>query len=127
MQFDKSKRLKTPADFKRVYQNRQFGNTKLFSFNALGESGEQINSKLGVTVSKKVSKSAVQRNRIRRLVKEFYRQHQDQLKQSSLVVTAKTGCASADNAEIRAELEILWQKVMKWQRWYQRENPQDSP
>ncbi len=112
----KNERLLKPSAFKTVYGNRQFGGSELFTFNVLGN---QTESKLGVTVAKKVSKRAVDRNRIKRIVKEFYRHNKQQLTAAHLVITAKPTCKSATNAELRASLEELWVKVGKWQKWHQ--------
>jgi len=134
--FRKQQRIKSPAEFKHVYNNKQWGNTRLLTFNALFV--EQANveqagvetvklqpqqrsqpsaSQLGVTVSKKVSKLAVRRNQLKRLVREFYRQHASELHQTKLVITVKPAARVASNEEIRQELGELWAKVLKWQRW----------
>ncbi len=114
----KKQRLKSPDDFKRVYNNKQWGNTRLLTFNVLSNNAlpDEL-SQLGVTVSKKVSKLAVRRNQLKRIVKEFYRHHQQELKHASLVITVKPAARHADNDELRSELAELWVKVLKWQRW----------
>lgn len=112
----KIKRIAKSADFRQVYQSNYWGGTKLFSFNAQPSSYNRF----GVTVSKKVSKLAVTRNRIRRLAKEFYRHNNNQLDSTDLVLTAKLAAGHASNVEIQADLNELWLKVMKWRRWYNR-------
>ena len=57
--------------------------------------GAQANKKIGVTVSKKVSKRAVDRNRINRVVKEFYRHHKTEINSAHIVITAKPKCVIA--------------------------------
>ena len=116
--FSQRLRLKTPAQFKRVYNNNQWGNTRLLTFNVLYDSElPKQTSKLGITVSKKVSKLAVRRNHLKRLVREFYRHHHHQLHQANLVITVKPKANLASNKEFNDELKELWAKVMKWQRW----------
>lgn len=134
---NKTQRLRSPSDYRRVYQSKQWGGSTHHTFNVIA--GENPNSQavtvanaLGVTVSKKVSKLAVQRNRIKRQTKEFYRLHQHQLQPSvELVITAKPSCSGADNQQRIESLELLWQKILKWQRWYQKtqmkENQLNSP
>ncbi len=68
-------------------------------------------------MSKKVSKLAVRRNQLKRLIKEFYRHNQHQLENAKVVITVKPGARQASNDEIRQELDELWAKLMKWQRW----------
>lgn len=113
--FPKSAHLLSPREFQQVYANKQFGGSKLFSFNVLGA---QPVSRLGITVAKKVDKRAVERNRIKRRVREFYRHHQQELSNADLVITAKPVCAGVDGADIDADLAILWQAIKKWQRWF---------
>lgn len=107
-------RLKSPNEFKLVYSNKQWGNTRLLTFNALSVDHE---SQLGVTVSKKVSKLAVRRNTLKRIVREFYRHNQHELNNTKLVITVKPAARNVDNETLRAELSDLWNKVLKWQRW----------
>jgi ribonuclease P protein component len=112
----KSERLLAPSAFKTVYSNRQFGSSPLFTFNVLGA---QANKKIGVTVSKKVSKRAVDRNRIKRIVKEFYRHHKTEINSAHIVITAKPKCVIATNKELTESLQELWGKLLKWQRWHE--------
>ena len=112
----KSERLLAPSAFKTVYSNRQFGGSALFTFNVLGS---QADSKIGVTVSKKVSKRAVDRNRIKRVVKEFYRHRKTDIDLAHIVITAKPNSATASNKELTDSLQELWGKLLKWQRWHE--------
>lgn len=117
----KSRRLRTPNDFRKVYQTRQYGNSAHHTFNARALETTDTNSPaLGVTVSKKVSKHAVHRNRIKRQIREFYRLRQHQLDPAELVITAKASCAQADDEDRAQSLEVLWEKVLKWQNWHRR-------
>ena len=133
MRLSKAQRLKSPDDYRRVYQSKQWGASNHHSFNILATAEmvptEQEDAKtdangsstnvLGVTVSKKVSKLAVVRNQIKRQIKEFFRLHQHQLAGVQLVITAKPSCANAPPSERLLSLEQLWQKIKKWQRWHQ--------
>lgn len=116
-----TQRLKKPAEFHRVYQNKQWGNSRCYSFNVVPRAETETTARLGVTVSKKVSKSAVRRNQIKRIVREFYRLHQSDLRPVDLVITAKPACVKADQLELWRDLEELWRKLLGWQRWHQRQ------
>ena len=63
--------IKKRQDFKRVYSQGKYAADSLFVAYALAN--DLTHNRLGVTVSKKASKSAVVRNRIRRWVKESLR------------------------------------------------------
>ncbi len=119
----KHQRLKSPEEFKLVYGNKQWGNTRLLTFNVLSVTQE---SQLGVTVSKKVSKLAVRRNELKRIVREFYRHKKAELVAAKLVITVKPAARNASNGEVRAELEELWVKLLKWQRWNSHQQNRDD-
>ena len=116
----KTQRLRTPAEFQRVYSSKQWGGSKHFTFNVLANDLGQSNT-LGVTVSKKVSKRAVDRNHLKRVMREFYRHKKVDLNGCSLVLTAKPSSKLATSEERLQSLEELWSKVLKWQRWHHRE------
>jgi ribonuclease P protein component len=65
-------------------------------------------ARLGVTVSKKVSARAHDRNRIKRQIRESFRKHRETLNGYDVVVVAMNAACQADNAEIRDSLEKLW-------------------
>lgn len=107
-QFPKGKRLLTRLDFSRVFskskriQNQQF--TLLLHYSKAAQS-----PRLGLVVSKKVDKSAVKRNRIKRLIRESFRVKK-QLKSADYVVMAKPGVSNLSNQLITESLNQLWQK-----------------
>lgn len=125
LRFPSSQRLKTPSQFKHVYQSKQWGGSKHFTFNVLGKlsclESEKTPPVLGVTVSKKVSKRAVDRNRIKRQIREYFRHNQSDLNAVDIVITAKPSCMAANDEERNQSLVELWKKVLKWQRWHQRQ------
>jgi ribonuclease P protein component len=68
-------------------------------------------TRLGLTVSRKVG-DAVRRNRVKRLVREFFRIHYDTLpRHSDISVIAKKGAAGLDHATVGGELSILTEKI----------------
>lgn len=69
--------------------------------------GEGASLRLGVVTSKKVSNRAVDRNRARRLVREAFRQHRDELcGDFDVVIIARRKIREATAAEV--ESELLW-------------------
>ena len=118
--------MKKPSQFQAVYQSKQWGGSKYFTFNVLADDksildNDQNQAVLGVTVSKKVSKRAVDRNRIKRQIREFFRYQQNQLHNADIVITAKPHCIKADDKSRHDSLIELWAKVLKWQRWHKRQ------
>lgn len=64
--------------------------------------------RLGLAVSKKNIKTAVQRNRIKRLIRETFRQRKTTLGGCDYVVLARQPAGGASNAELLAALEKHW-------------------
>lgn len=57
--------------------------------------------------------NAVRRNRIKRLVRESFRQHQHMLPAVDIVVNARAGVRDAESAAITESLRKHWQAVIK--------------
>jgi ribonuclease P protein component len=73
----------------------------------------QNGPRLGLAVSIKVAGNAVERNRIRRTVRESFRLHQHELPAVDLVVSARSRARGAAGGELRASLQALWSEVVK--------------
>ncbi len=67
---------------------------------------------MGFVVSKKVDKSAVKRNRIKRLIRESFR-IKKVLKSADYVIMAKPGVTKLNNQQITESLNQLWQQTEK--------------
>lgn len=68
-------------------------------------------ARLGLTISRKVSKKAVQRNRIKRVVREYFRKNQVVKSGIDVVFTAFPGCAELTNEALNQALDSLWQRA----------------
>jgi ribonuclease P protein component len=67
--------------------------------------------RLGMTASAKRVRTAVGRNRIRRLVRESFRHSTQRLRGLDVVVLVKDAAKDADNARIFASLDSHWQRL----------------
>lgn len=70
-------------------------------------------ARLGLAISKKSLKLAVQRNRIKRLARESFRQSFNTLPAVDIVIMSQSELASMNNAAILQQLEVSWQRVSK--------------
>jgi ribonuclease P protein component len=61
-------------------------------------------ARLGLTISRRVAKNAVDRNRLKRLARESFRQ-QPTLPACDFVVLAKAGAAEAERGPLRESLD----------------------
>lgn len=69
--------------------------------------------RLGIAVSRRVSKKAVIRNRIKRQIRESFRLCRQALGDIDYVVVAKAPAADRPGPELRCELDRLWQQAQK--------------
>jgi ribonuclease P protein component len=68
-------------------------------------------ARLGLAISKRVSKRAVERNRLKRLLRESFRRIRDQLPPVDVVVTARDVAAGLPGAELLVEADMLWRRL----------------
>jgi ribonuclease P protein component len=68
-------------------------------------------ARLGLAISKRASKLAVERNRLKRLLRESFRRFRNQLPSVDLVVMARDQAVSLSNVELLAEAEALWRRL----------------
>ncbi len=85
-------------------------------FTILSRSNQLGWARVGLAVSRKVSPRAVVRNRIKRMVRESFRQHQDQLGGLDLVVIGKPAAAARTRTELTRSLEHHWSRIAKRRR-----------
>ena len=67
-------------------------------------------ARLGITVSRKVSRKAVKRNRIKRIVREYFRKHRSAMAGIDLVFTAFPGSDAMTNRELFDNLDGLFKR-----------------
>ena len=65
-------------------------------------------ARLGLALSRKAMSLAVNRNRIKRLVRESFRSHQAHLGSIDIVVVGKPGLDQLENSDIQASLKKHW-------------------
>ena len=106
--FCRARRLTIPAQFKLVFQkNTRSADrywTVLFRPNELGH------PRLGMAVAKKKAKRAVDRNRLKRTVRESFR-CQQKLSGVDIVVLPREACVLANNTELRNSLDKHWSRI----------------
>ena len=109
--FSKEFRLLKPAHFEHVFSDATPAVSPQVT--ALARKNNLTNPRLGITVPKKRVKKAVGRNRIKRIIRESFRQQQHRLPNIDIVIIAKTGIADLTNQELNLLLEKLWKKLIK--------------
>lgn len=67
--------------------------------------------RLGLAISRKVARTAVARNRIKRVIRESYRHRQTRLGSLDIVVLGRAGVASQSKKLLQDALEKLWKEL----------------
>lgn len=108
--FPRCAHLRVTAQFQAVFgEGRRISGTYFRLQLRLPADADQ--ARLGVTVSKRVDKLSVGRNRIRRQIKESFRLQRATLPAGDYVVLAQPEAAKAENAALRAELLSLFDRA----------------
>jgi ribonuclease P protein component len=114
--FQRSQRLCRPAQFQAAYaQGRRFGN-ELFTATVRVNEGH-ASARLGLSIAARSVGNSVNRNRLRRQVRESFRLQQG-LPPVDIVIGARNGARRAPAKELREALERLWKQINE--AWAQR-------
>jgi ribonuclease P protein component len=99
--FSPEQRLHSAAEFGRVFAEPLRSGDRYFTVLAR-QSGRPV-ARLGLTVSRRTAKRAVDRNTLKRLARESFRQLR--LPTLDFVVLARAGAAEAERAALRLSLD----------------------
>jgi ribonuclease P protein component len=108
--FPKRARLLKPAEFSRVFKDPIRSSDRLFTILAV-TNAEQAMPRLGLAISKKHAKRALDRNRIKRLVRESFRHQLQLLPMADFVVMARDVTRQASSQEIFDSLSQHWKRL----------------
>ncbi|WP_325279326.1 ribonuclease P protein component [Tahibacter sp.] len=103
-----------PGDFARLRQASRRVGSRYFS--AEYRNTEDTAARLGLAVSRRVSKLAVQRNRLKRLVRESFRRNRALLAPIDILVISRSAAVTVPGSELLADLEQLWSRLPRAQR-----------
>lgn len=107
--FTKADRLTRRSEFIRLTKNGKRSSNRYFLAYAFENSSN--NCRLGITVSRKVGKAAT-RNRIKRLVREYFRQNRHIFSHSwDINVIAKKGVADLPNQRVIQLVEDILKRI----------------
>ncbi|MEM9189003.1 MAG: ribonuclease P protein component [Myxococcota bacterium] len=95
-------RVRRRADYRLIQGSGRPVHTRHFLIVVFARTG-QARPRLGITVTKKVSRSAVRRNRVKRVVREVFRTHRDLFPPADCVVIAKRGAPDLGYREVSDE------------------------
>lgn len=106
--FPPAARVRTPAEYGRAFEAGRRTSHPAMSLHWLRD--EQP-ARLGLAVSRKVDPDAVGRNRIKRQLREGFRQLRPGLAPGAYVVVARASARTLGNAALRASFEALLRRA----------------
>jgi ribonuclease P protein component len=101
-----SNRIRKSADFQRVFAKSKRSADEFFTI--LYRPSDSSSARLGFAISAKRVRTAVGRNRLRRLVRESFRAVQSDLQGLDIVAIAREQANRADKATLRQSLSRHW-------------------
>lgn len=112
LSFRKTDRLLTSRDFSAVFDKADFKASHPH-FLILAQSNLLDHPRLGLVIAKKNIRMAVDRNRLKRLIRESFRLKQLHLPAIDAIVLARRGGDQITNQELLKTLDKLWTRVAK--------------
>jgi len=110
--FPKALRLLHRQSFNRVFKNSNFRSSdKIFCI--LAAPSDDAFPRLGLAIAKKKVRKSVARQRLKRIVRESFRLHQQRLSGWDIVVMAQVGADMAENPLVFDSLEKHWERLSK--------------
>lgn len=108
--FSREKRLLIAEHFKKVFDSPD---KKISKFNLLllACNNSLTYPRLGLVIGKKSVKLAVQRNRIKRQIRETFRLNQHTLNNYDMVIVARKGLADLQNDQLQKQLVKIWKSL----------------
>lgn len=104
--FPRASRVKKRFEYRRVQREASKFHSPHFLFLVAEQRPALLRARIGLTVTKRVGCS-VERNRVRRLLREVFRHHKDAFPMNyDIVVIAKDGAPKLSLAEVEHELSV---------------------
>ena len=110
--FSRDKRLLTPRQFKAVFDSPN-GKAPGKNVLLLARNNDLDHPRLGLVIGKKSVKLSVERNRLKRQIRESFRLNQDNLIGWDIVVVARKGLGDLENVEVAHQFGKLWKRLAR--------------
>jgi ribonuclease P protein component len=110
--FPRQVRLTDSEDYQRVFKHccYRLNNSWL---TVLAVPNKLQHPRLGMAISRKVARTAVARNRIKRVTRESFRHWQTRLDSLDIVVLGRNGVSAQSGKSLDIALEKLWIKLIE--------------
>ncbi len=108
--FQRELRLLTASDYSRVFDKAFKVHNKAFTL--LARKNQYSHPRLGLVIAKKNLKLAIKRNRVKRLLREYFRLHQKQFDCYDLVILTRRDIAVMNKTDIIHYRNNLFDKFL---------------
>jgi ribonuclease P protein component len=109
--FKRDIRLLTAANYTYVFTDAQrFGN---HCFTLLVRKNTTSHARLGLAIAKKSAKRAVDRNRIKRIIRESFRHLQHDLPNIDVVIMCRPAAIDLSSKKMRKQLDRQWSYICR--------------
>ena len=109
--FSKVSRLLGPSQYSKVFKQADLKLSAASTLILVSKS--TLSPRLGLVIAKKNVKSAVQRNRLKRLIRESFRLRQEEFGTMDMVVLARQGLDKKNNQEVLIQINLLFDELIK--------------
>lgn len=109
--FPRRARLTRPSEYQRVFKGRLKSSDAKLTVLATGNQLDY--ARLGLAISRKVARRAVDRNRIKRIIRDSFRHWAQRLGGLDIVVLGRRGIGDLTNSELRETLEHHWKRLAR--------------
>lgn len=110
--FGREKRLLVPRQFKAVFDSPS-GKVPGRNVLLLARDNALDHPRLGMVIGKKSVKLSVERNRIKRQIRESFRHNLELLAGWDIVIVAKRGLGDLENEELKQQFGKLWKRLAR--------------
>lgn len=134
--FSRQHRLLTPAEFKAVFDHNHYKASHKHLLLLARKRAEPAHdgihdgihdgtgvealrppvARLGLVIAKKHVRRAVDRNRVKRQLRDSFRLHKQNLIGLDIVALARPGLGALDNTALRAMIDAQWTRLLKQQQ-----------
>ena len=109
--FPRAARLTDGEQYQRVFAKAKRRGDRYFTVLAVPNGVDT--ARLGMAVARRQLPRAVDRNRIKRIIRDSFRQHRAELAAVDIVVLVRAVAARADNEQLSAALTRQWQRLSR--------------
>jgi ribonuclease P protein component len=108
--FSRLYRLVSKHDFQSVFATSKKASHQYLL--ALYQPNQKPHARLGIIIAKRHVRLAVDRNHLRRIIRESFRHEKEALKGLDIIVLMRSKWSPLDNAALRDDIKRLWQKCV---------------